>query len=276
MPRYGRSPRGGNGIFTTIIGVIILIALLERLLEIILPIVLIAGIGYGVYYLATKKQTRLEKINTEQRLQDLKDSIRLADRQVKLLDNYLDKKDYTKYVVVARQLLPKIRNIKTEVTDLKSKMDLKISKRILQKAKSVEDDILLQLEKLDVSPTTPQASGEEKELLQYAPELTKLYNNIQKDHLTILEKIENVDNKEELTALHEADMGRFRDILEGYLKIKKSPKDYYNAEERLAQAKTAMEKIDLALDETLRKLNESDLKDFDISLRMMADDDTNL
>ena len=40
--------------------------------------------------------------------------------------------------------------------------------------------------------------------------------------------------------------------------------------------KTAMEKFDLALDETLRKLNESDLKDFDISLRMMADDDTNL
>lgn len=76
MPRYGRPPRGGNGIFTAIIGVIILIALLESLLEIILPIILIAGGGYGVYYLATK-QTRLEKVNTEQRLQDLKDSIRL-------------------------------------------------------------------------------------------------------------------------------------------------------------------------------------------------------
>lgn len=110
MPRYGRPPRSGNGIFTAIIGVIILIALLESLLEIILPIVLIAGVGYGVYYLTTK-QTRLEKVNTDQRLQDLKDSIRLADRQVKLLDNYLDEKDYTQYVVVARQLLPKIRNI---------------------------------------------------------------------------------------------------------------------------------------------------------------------
>ena len=84
------------------------------------------------------------------------------------------------------------------------------------------------------------------------------------------------DQKEELTALHEADMDRFRDILDGYLKIKKAPKNYYNADERLAKAKTAMEKFDLALDETLRKLNESDLKDFDISLRMMADDDTNL
>ena len=116
-------------------------------------------------------------------------------------------------------------------------MDLKISKRILQKAESVAEDILLQLEKLDVSPTTPKASGEEKELLQYAPKLTKFYNNIQKDHLTILEKIENADNNEELTALHEADMERFRDILEGYLKIKKSPNDYYNAEERLHRPK---------------------------------------
>ncbi|VUW94075.1 Uncharacterised protein [Streptococcus pasteurianus] len=45
MPRYGRPPRGGNGIFTAIIGVIILIALLESLLEIILPTLLIAGVG---------------------------------------------------------------------------------------------------------------------------------------------------------------------------------------------------------------------------------------
>ena len=275
MSRYVKPPRGGNSILTTIIGVIIFIALLESLLGIILPIILIGGAGYLVYYLITK-QTRLEKVNTKQRLQDLKDSIRLADRQVKLLDNYLDEKDYTQYVVVARQLLPKIQGIKDEVTDLKPKMDLKIYKRIFKKAENVENDILLQLDKLDVSPATPQTSSEEKELLQYAPELAKLYNNIQQDHLTILEKIEQADNKEELTALHEADMERFRDILEGYLKIKQSPKNYYNAEERLAQAKTAMEKFDLALDETLRKLNESDLKDFDISLRMMIDDDTNL
>lgn len=113
-------------------------------------------------------------------------------------------------------------------------------------------------------------------MLKLAPELAHLYNNIQQDHLTILKKIEKADNREELTALHEADMERFHDILDGYLKIKRAPKNYYNAEERLAKAKAAMEKFDLALDETLRKLNESDLKDFDISLRMMADDDTNL
>ena len=64
-------------------------------------------------------------------------------------------------------------------------------------------------------------------------------------------------------------MKRFDDILTGYLKIKENPNNYYNAEERLAQAESALEKFDLDLDETLRQLNESDLKDFDVSLRMM-------
>ena len=86
-----------------------------------------------------------------------------------------------------------------------------------------------------------------------------------------MEKIKKADNKEELTALHETNMQRFDDILTGYLKIKESPKDYYNAEERLAEAKAALEQFDLELDETLRQLNESGLKDFDVSLRMMRD-----
>ena len=64
-------------------------------------------------------------------------------------------------------------------------------------------------------------------------------------------------------------MKRFRDILEGYLKIKQSPKDYYNADARLEQAQKALEQFDLDLDETLRRLNESQLQDFEISLRMM-------
>jgi 5-bromo-4-chloroindolyl phosphate hydrolysis protein len=70
-------------------------------------------------------------------------------------------------------------------------------------------------------------------------------------------------------ALHEAEMSRFQDILDGYLQIKENPKNYYNAEERLEQAKLALEQFDKNLDETLRQLNESELSDFDISLRMM-------
>ena len=38
---------------------------------------------------------------------------------------------------------------------------------------------------------------------------------------------------------------------------------------RLEQAQKALEQFDLDLDETLRRLNESQLQDFEISLRMM-------
>lgn len=264
---YYRPPRRGN-LLGTIIGVIIVISVLGSLLGTLLPFLVMGAIGYGVYYLATR-QSRLDKVNTAQRLQDLKDTIQQADRQVKLLDAYLDDKDYTQYSVVARQLLPKIQDIQREAGALKDKMDLNIYKRVTRKAIQVEEDIKLQLEKLDIIPSTAPASDEEKDILKRAPELNQVYTNIQRDHAAIIDKIEGMDNKAELTALHQANMHRFEDILAGYLKIKESPKDFYNAEERLSQAKAALEKFDLDLDETLRQLNESDLKDFDVSLRMM-------
>ncbi|HEL1559884.1 TPA: hypothetical protein TXI96_001803 [Streptococcus suis] len=103
-----------------------------------------------------------------------------------------------------------------------------------------------------------------------APEILETYCNIQRDNLVILEKLENAtDKREELTAIHEANMNRFNDILQGYLKIKKSPKDYFNAEERLVQAKSAMEMFDKDLDDTIKQFNEADMKDFEVSLRMM-------
>jgi hypothetical protein len=270
MSRYGR-PHRKNSLFSIIILAIIAISLLGAIIQIVLPFIVIAAIGYGIYYFATK-QTRLERVNTSQRLQDLKDNIQQADRQTKLLDNYLDEKEFTQYAVVARQLLPKIQDIQDEASNLKEKMDLKIYKRVIKKAKEIDEDVTFQLEKLDITPNSAPASDEEKGILKRAPELTTVYNNIQRDHAIILEKIQDADNKEELTALHEANMNRFKDILAGYLKIKESPKDYYNSEERLIQAKAALEKFDLDLDETLRQLNEGDLKDFDVSLRMMQDD----
>lgn len=267
MAYYSRPPRSNSWLGVVFVG-IILLAVLGWIIQLLIPVLVLGGVGYGIYYLATR-QTRLDKVNTAQRLQDLKDEIQVADRQVKLLDNYLDEKDYTQYSIVARQLLPKIQNIQSEATSLKDKMDLKIYKRVVKKAVEVEEDIKLQLEKLNISPNTAPASSEEKDIIKRAPELTEVYTNIQRDHASILEKIEQADNKAELLALHESNMKRFDDILTGYLKIKENPNNYYNAEERLAQAEAALEKFDLDLDETLRQLNESDLKDFDVSLRMM-------
>ncbi|MDK6788320.1 hypothetical protein QP330_10780, partial [Actinotignum timonense] len=76
-----------------------------------------------------------------------------------------------------------------------------------------------------------------------APELLETIHNIQTDHEAILKKISQSEsnNKEELTAIHQSQMEHYEDILEGYLKIKTSPKDFYNAKERLSSAKVAIE-----------------------------------
>lgn len=232
--------------------------------------VLIALSALGISY-STTRQSVIQKRNTSLRLQELKDNIQQADRQVKLLDNYLADQDYTQYSIVARQLLPKLDHIMSESSELKDNMDLKIYRRVTKKATDVKTDVSLQLERLHIATDMEPASEEETRILKRAPELTALYHNIQRDHRAILAKIKKADNKEELTALHETNMKRFEDIVTGYLKIKEAPKNYYKAEKRLAEAKQALEQFDLELDETLRQLNESGLKDFDVSLRMMRD-----
>lgn len=111
---------------------------------------------------------------------------------------------------------------------------------------------------------------EQTRISQIAPEILETYCNVKRDDQVIQEKLANLtDKKEELTAIHETNMKRFNDILQGYLKIKAAPKDFFNAEERLQQAKQAMENFDQDLDLTIRQFNETDMQDFEISLRMM-------
>lgn len=265
--------RKKNDATTAIIalGVLAIIAVIGILLSVAVPLLLVGGVGYGIYRLATRKSS-LDKKNLTTRLQDLKDTIGRTDRQIKLLDHYLDEKDYNQYAILGRQLLPQLETIQVEADRLKPNMDLAIYKRISQKVTDVTSDIETQLEGLNIAPDTPPASKEEREVMDKAPELLTIYRNIQNDHLTILNRIKESKpgNQAELTALHEAEMTRFRDILQGYLRIKASPKDFHKADQRLEQARLAMETFDRDLDETLKELNEGDLQDFEISLRMMS------
>ena len=108
-------------------------------------------------------------------------------------------------------------------------------------------------------------------LKKAVPELWPTLENIQQDDAEIRQKIQekNLPNKQELLAVHEANMARYQDILDGYLKIKAEPKAYYQAEERLLKSQRALAKFDDDLDETLRQINEDDMMNFEISLRMM-------
>ena len=238
----------------------------------LIPIAILGAIGYGIYRHQSQKKVRIEaKQASIGRIEDLKSEIGNADRRIKELEGYQEDGDQESYQNLALEILPQLTYIKNAANDLRGEIPTSVYQRIQTKIRTVTDEIDEQLKKIEREKKRKEAQPKKTSLEKLAPELVATVRNIQIDHEAILQKISQSEsnNKEELTAIHQSQMEHYEDILEGYLKIKASPKDFYNAEERLAKAKAAIEQFDLDLDETLRQLNESDLRDFDISLRIL-------
>ena len=238
----------------------------------LIPIAILGAIGYGIYRHQSQKKVRIEaKQASIGRIEDLKSEIGHADRRIKELEGYQEDGDQESYQNLALEILPQLTYIKNAANDLRGEIPTSVYQRIQTKIRTVTDEIDEQLKKIEREKKRKEAQPKKTSLEELAPELVATVRNIQIDHEAILQKISQSEsnNKEELTAIHQSQMEHYEDILEGYLKIKASPKDFYNAEERLAKAKAAIEQFDLDLDEALRQLNEADLRDFDISLRIL-------
>jgi conserved hypothetical membrane associated protein len=238
----------------------------------LIPIAILGAIGYGIYRHQSQKKVRIEaKQASIGRIEDLKSEIGHADRRIKELEGYQEEGDQESYQNLALEILPQLTYIKNAANDLRGEIPTSVYQRIQTKIRTVTDEIDEQLKKIEREKKRKEAQPKKTSLEELAPELVATVRNIQIDHEAILQKISQSEsnNKEELTAIHQSQMEHYEDILEGYLKIKASPKDFYNAEERLAKAKAAIEQFDLDLDEALRQLNEADLRDFDISLRIL-------
>ena len=238
----------------------------------LIPIAILGAIGYGIYRHQSQKKVRIEaKQASIGRIEDLKSEIGQADRRIKKLEGYQEDGDQESYQNLALEILPQLTYIKNAANDLRGEIPASVYQRIQTKIRTVTDEIDEQLRKIEREKKRKEAQPKKTSLEELAPELVATVRNIQIDHEAILQKISQSEsnNKEELTAIHQSQMEHYEDILQGYLKIKASPKDFYNAEERLAKAKAAIEQFDLDLDEALRQLNEADLRDFDISLRIL-------
>lgn len=238
----------------------------------LIPIAILGAIGYGIYRYQKQKKVRIEaKQASIGRIEDLKSEIGHADRRIKELEGYQEDGDQESYQNLALEILPQLTYIKNAANDLRGEIPTSVYQRIQTKIRTVTDEIDEQLQKIEREKKRKEAQPKKTSLEELAPELVATVRNIQIDHEAILQKISQSEsnNKEELTAIHQSQMEHYEDIIEGYLKIKASPKDFYNAEERLAKAKAAIEQFDLDLDEALRQLNEADLRDFDISLRIL-------
>lgn len=271
------SKKNSNTSALAILGVLFIVFLISNLL----PVILIGGVGVGTYFLLTRKSRRQKRLAHEQ-LALLKTNLKQSEKEMFQLGQLLDQQDYQKFATGGQQLLKKLNSYSYLIYSIQKYIPIqdftKVSQTINQQTAAIQTELKKrelplkpQNQKSDphVAPQGKPASSEEEWVLQIAPEIIQSYRNIQKDHQLILQKIKEAQNQSELEVLHGINMKRFRDILEGYLKIKQSPKDYYNADTRLSQAQKALEQFDLDLDETLRRLNESQLQDFEISLRMM-------
>ena len=258
-------------------GLFVLIILILTYSEYVLPVLLLLGGGAAFYYYhKNKKQLTYRK--AQPRIETLKQQIRETDDQLRQLEIYKEEELDGHYQNLSREILSQLRHIELEAQELAAFLDSKVASRIQNKILETRSDIRRQLARLEKraqdsdQETSSQTSPPTIE--QLAPEIALNYHNIARDHEAILQKIAQSDsgNKEELTAVHEAQMQRYQDVLTGYLKIKASPKDFKNADQRLQEAKEAIQQFDLALDETLQELNEADMRDFDISLRIITND----
>lgn len=254
-----------------IIFVIIIIFFEHILPENAIP--LLALLYYGAYQ-GIKRLSHKKNLQIQHQIERLKDRIHSVDIQNNHLNQYLGEKNYALYTPLAKKVLTEITVIQTELRSLKSHIEPSTYQRVHYKAIELETTIATELQNLDYTPQQdmPDTTSQTINIHKIAPEISETYDNILKDHLDILDKIKDADNRAELEALHQSNMKRFEDILSGYLDIKLSPKNYYNAEERLEKAKLALEKFDADLDETIRQLNENNMKDFDVSLRMINRD----
>ncbi|MGQ7563343.1 hypothetical protein ACTGYT_04985 [Streptococcus suis] len=235
------------------------------------PILILSALAYLAFYIIHRNSAKSTK-DIALRLQNLKEAISHSEHELTKLDNYLKEKNYSQYALLAQELLPQLTAIKNETTELKNHLENDISKAIIHQTIQEEEKITKQLKLLNLISPSSFISEETKKILSIAPEIATTYQNVQNDHIEILEQLKNLENAEELRVIHEINMKHYKDILDGYLKIKENPKNFYSAEERLAQSKLALEKFDADLDETLRKLNERQLNEFEISLRMMGKD----
>ncbi|MDQ0223338.1 hypothetical protein [Streptococcus moroccensis] len=206
------------------------------------------------------------------------DSKELSD----LIDRHGDKMSPQSYqeavsmIHIASALQPK-GNFLTDVTDgvLSLVEDIfpdaeRVTAKLRPKEQYDNADYIYQAADEKASETLTRV----RYIQQVAPEVLEVYTSLAKSNEQIVAKLKESElpNKNELLAIHHSNMRNFNDVLDGYIKIKEDPSQYFKAQERLDRAKQSLENGQQILTQTLRQINENDMMNFEISLRMLQND----
>lgn len=274
--------------------------MIRTIADLLLPVLAVLGIaaaGAGLFYYKTQRDyKRIDRLVFSMKMGlDYIRSLREKDQQAKfpklykkinqerkeleeLIDRHSSKMDKERYqealqvIHVAAALQPQ-GNFLTEVAggvldfvdDLFPEAEKVTSK--LRPGNRPAADAVYDVEDDIKDPTLKKT----RYIQQLAPEILEVYTKIERNRNLIAEKLEaaNLSNKAELLAIHEGNMRNYEDVLSGYLKIRQEPTQYYKADERLNQARLTLLRVNEILTETLKQINENDMMNFEISLRLL-------
>ena len=104
---------------------------------------------------------------------------------------------------------------------------------------------------------------------EYAPHMLGTYQDIKNYQEALFNKYIKQDNTSEMAAVYDVETKRLNDVLDGYLAIKQHPDYYKGADVRAKNAEQTLKGFANHLLKLVQEANEVDLKDFEISLRMM-------
>lgn len=227
--------------------------------------------GYAVTsHLPNKSQARLTGSQAKKLglVKDLKARVKDLSQALEQLTADKGQLAWDSYKTQAKQLLNHLEALKQDLITHQKSLEPATFHRLLARIQ-VEKTTLAQSLQQEQGAATSHVSTEQ--VAQEAPELLEAVTAISQDSQTIMDRLLTSDssNKAELRQLHETNMTRFKAILDGYLAIKRSPNHYYDAKGRLATAQTTIEGFALALKDQLKQLNENDMHEFEVNLRLL-------
>lgn len=229
-------------------------------------IVLLVGVGVGFWIYKKKQQQRVLQAEREH----FEKLLEQATNHYKKFILFQEEDDEESMEKIGEMLLGQLDSIASSLARIEELLGFESYQSAYRLVKSKEQ-IAGVLESLRQEAGQETGEAFARMVQQTAPEIYELYLAIHEKNTKIDSLIQQMDNNqvEELTAEHGVVVDQFSDILSGYLKIKQNPEHYHEAEERLIKARRALELLEEQLTFSLRQLNEENLAEFEISLRMI-------
>lgn len=237
---------------------------LSDLFEHLLGFSVLLFMGYIVINHIGKSGKQSAKRPQTRSIADLQEQVKRLDQKLQDLQQVTDPLAYKDR---ANHLLKALENLKQELHHQVKAIDKSTYERLMARIEREKRQLTQNLTKQ--GSTTPTDSL--AQVADLAPEIRETVAHVHQSSQSIQAQITTAKsgNQAELLQLHQTAMRHFNSILEGYLKLKATPNAYYDVDKRLTAAKAAMEQFEQELTDQVRQLNENDMHDFEVTLRLL-------